>query len=662
MSSSEKNCCWHFAKKTGGRDEGPNSATASMFKNGYSSLVRESIQNSLDAVYDETKPVKVSFKIKHIDPNNYPNFFDLKTYINGCLNLYPEKAKKEYGPMLDCISNMKIAQEMYYIEVSDTNTKGMEYEQNNTECPFYAFVMSVGVDVKQNDTAGGSFGFGKAAYFKISPINTIIVSTKTNTGDCYFEGISSLCANKVDNEVNVSVGFYNNTNSFIGEPVSSLEDIPTRFQREESGTSIYIMGIDISSKSKKKEKDKQSVYDEITCSVLRNFWLAILHNKLEVVVNDKEINSGNIGQFIKNTFAEIQDSHRNSKHEKYNPRPYLDAVENEGKDSKHISIEDNLPNLGGVKFYALKDKNANDKVLYMRSPRMLVDVECRTSNEGFYAVFLCDDAKGNEYLRNLEPPSHDEWKKRNWRTRDDRIHPEADLIKNELDEFIRKCIECLFPQKESDKRNIKGLENYLYIPTSVEEDDLDTESVNGKSTNEVTVEGILPTAKIIAGPNLEPVLEKAKGKVLIGNQAKAKKNEQGPLLSGQGTTHRKNKGGGGVTNKKPDKKNKLDENGTNGTYLSEYAVGYRTFAQVKNGIVVHYLVIHSDMDVHNARIDLRIGADVGDEKIDIKSTNMGTIEGCAITNLNFTKGKNVIEITFVDNMKHAIKLEAYEVK
>ena len=54
MSSYEKDCKWHFAAlEENAGDEGPNSAMSQTFsKFPCAALVRESIQNSLDAVVD----------------------------------------------------------------------------------------------------------------------------------------------------------------------------------------------------------------------------------------------------------------------------------------------------------------------------------------------------------------------------------------------------------------------------------------------------------------------------------------------------------------------------------------------------------------------------------------------------------------------------------
>ena len=70
--------------------------------------------------------------------------------------------------MLECFEGAYNHQ-LEYIKVSDYNTKGMHYAPNDS--PFHAFVRALGLTVKEEDSSGGSFGFGKAAYFLMSRIN-----------------------------------------------------------------------------------------------------------------------------------------------------------------------------------------------------------------------------------------------------------------------------------------------------------------------------------------------------------------------------------------------------------------------------------------------------------------------------------------------------------
>lgn len=182
MAGREKNCKWYFADQPNVQEVGPNNAMEQSFKNHpYAALVRESIQNSLDAVLDKSAPVQVVFSFREMNGCDYPEFFSLKEHIEGCLDYYSNNynAKAIYEPMMKFFADEAHHNHLGYIRVSDYNTKGMSYEKDKTDSPFYAFVRSAGVSAKDDTSAGGSFGFGKAAYYLLSPISTIMVSTCT---------------------------------------------------------------------------------------------------------------------------------------------------------------------------------------------------------------------------------------------------------------------------------------------------------------------------------------------------------------------------------------------------------------------------------------------------------------------------------------------------
>ena len=79
--------------------------------------------------------------------------------------------------------------------------------------------------------------------------------------------------------------------------------------------------------------------------------------------------------------------------------------------------------------------------------------------------------------------------------------------------------------------------------------------------------------------------------------------------------------------------------------------------------MVHSIVIHTDFDVERGEIEIIVGGEEYDESIDIVKSSMGEISGNIVTNLKLkAQSKNVVELEFADNMKHAIKLTAYEFK
>ena len=404
MASSELDCKWHFASTAGGQDQGPNEAMSEWFKKDpFESLVRESIQNSLDAVQDKGQPVHVVFQWKRLIGSNHPGLFALLNHFQACIDFWDNtSAREKFTPMINYI-NQNSAGGVYYLEVSDSNTSGMDYKPNDRSCPFYSFVRSAGNSSKAMTSAGGSYGFGKAAYFNMSRMRTVLVSTQTPEGKNYFEGVSSICTHEIDGEKRSHVGYYDNNE---GQPISDIERIPKRFRREEPGTSVCIVGV-----------EQNEGYEDIVRAVLLHFWLSVLEGKLTVTVrrstenqifsddNTLEINKDTLDGFIETLFPDSQDKKRGHA----NPRPYYEAVKLANSDKRHIVKEDSLRHLGQVRFYIKIDKQASDRISYMRSPRMLVFNKPNTTGYGFYGVFICDDERGNEILRQTENPSHSEW-------------------------------------------------------------------------------------------------------------------------------------------------------------------------------------------------------------------------------------------------------------
>ena len=86
-------------------------------------------------------------------------------------------------------------------------------------------------------------------------------------------------------------------------------------------------------------------------------------------------------------------------------------------------------------------------------------------------------------------------------------------------------------------------------------------------------------------------------------------------------------------------------------------------AENKNGRIIHTIVINSDFDVQRGKIEVVVNGEENDEEIDIVSSSMGTPDSNTVSNLTLSsERKNEIQLTFADNMKHAIKLTAYEFK
>lgn len=649
--SRERNCCWHFDMQTG-CDSGPNIHRDDKFsKNPYPSLIRESIQNSMDAVYDDKLPVIVDVNFKQIRVVDFKEFFSLKSHIQGCIDLYPDAIREQYGEMLTYFSS-SYSHKLDYIEISDSNTTGMWYQEGKIESPFYAFVRSKGVSSKTSSAAGGSFGFGKSAYFNISPIRTLMVSTLTTKGQYVFEGVSSLCTHIIGGKKYTSVGYYDNNR---GNPITDADEIPTVFKRTAPGTSFSIMGFDMSNYEEAKEGMIQSV--------IQNFWMAILRNKLKVRVDNIEINRDNLGEMMKLYFSEEEDCGK--QRNKYNPRPYYESVMHCVDSKSVIFFSEVLPLLGEVELYINQNHAPHDRIIYMRKPLMHVFAENRGTHYGFNGLFICCSDKGNELLRKLENAQHNEWNTVNWKERGKTAQIAKDVF-FELQTFVKEKVESVFLEQKASSTYITGLEEFLYIPEQL----INQEGMLNEQKDIETLFGQPAGASADDGPiiqneinqnnfNNDTKCEDEVGHIVVAKVGNAYGDSEGDTIAGTGHSKKTSRQKGG----NPMRGQEYAEANINlgdGDYLEYIPVNYRVIAQIMDGNMRHIIKIYSPRATEYGEIDLAIGGEQTEVIPEIIETSDGIIQGNKIVGLRIQEGKNELNLRLADSMKHAIILKTYE--
>lgn len=657
MAGYEGNCKWHFAKSGTKYAQGPMDAKGLNFnKTPWESLVRESIQNSIDAAASDHKPVIVTFAFRKASSNDFPELFKIDKHIQGCLDKFrTPPCEKRYKPMLEYLEVAK-ENDLDYLEIADENTKGMPYRKGDEKCPFFGFVMSAGNPVHDTEDTGGAFGIGKAAYFNVSKISTLLVSTMTGENQLFFEGVASLSTNLVDGKEYQAVGFYSDNNE--EEPIMVDNLIPTRFRRKSIGTSMYIMGLGLDDKSLN-EAERQ-----IREAVVKHFWLAILQGKLQVNIriskdDIRSINSGNLEGIAEDLFHTFQDKKRGHG----NSRPYIDAVIKAGQDDKHFVFEEKLPLLGNAKLYLLKDKDGTDNILFMRKSLMLIKYAKNSTNYGFYAVFVCDDPEGNQILRNMENPAHNEWEASNCVNAADKANAETAI--QEIREFLNRSIKTVFADDTKGYLTFGGLDEFLAIPSSMDEIDSEYQGNHGKPTGDIIEDNTGSSTTNLEGGNIRVKEEPTQGKVTIKVQTAARvktpeDNNDNAIFKGNTDTPRKNQGGGEAGTINPSQPFVEDDNEENErTYAEPLSVHYRSYAQMTNGQYDHYIVIHSNKDAE-AQVTVFSGGENSEDEVDIEASDKGVPIGNSIKDVSLVEGKNILKIRFADGMRHAIKLNINE--
>ncbi len=425
---------WRFRKQETGYDsQGIRDGDIEIFdKNRYGSVIRESIQNSLDAVLDENKPVEVNFILGSINQKNYSSLFQVIERLKAC------KGNTSNEDDLELINRMLgelKSSEVETLEISDYNTKGMVSQNTYND-----FASGRNASSKQHKGSAGSKGMGKAAYFALSPMRTILVTSRTEKNNILFQGITRIATHKISNETYYHKGFFG-LRDF--DPVEDVNLIPQEYMRIEPGTTIRIIGL---------WQDENRV-EEMKIALLNNFWLAIAENKLIVRINDQLFDATTLESSILAMWPELDESgHYNTNG---NPRPYYETFLQRSKISKIFSKAD-LPQLGSLKLYLSKNDKFPPRIAFFRKSRMLIYKQ-NLLFKGYSGVLICDDDKGNETLKRMENAVHDEWNPKNWK------NPKANEAKKELDAFIEECKAAFLGENDAEELTIPGLSDFISI-------------------------------------------------------------------------------------------------------------------------------------------------------------------------------------------------------
>jgi hypothetical protein len=615
----------------------------------YYSIVRESIQNSMDVRLDDSKPVEVRFEVISINQVEHPQLFSLREHIESCLAFHEgnKQAHDLYSGMLKYLDENAAIK---ILKVSDYNTKGMHYDSDDYLCPFTSF-MGEGISSKSSGS-GGSFGFGKGAYYVPSELRTILVSTMVENGQVFFQGRTRLASHKIGNEIKGKDGVFKIE---VDNPITDLNDIGIMFRREEQGTDVYILGM----------RDDPYCGREMVKSVLNNFWLAVHEDRLDVVIKTDDVNvkfdETNLEEIMDEYFPDEIENGPISEIYQWNPKAYYKAVKYAGQSDDFLLFENDLPPLGLVRLYVYRKEGLQNRVSFMRAPAMTVFKTGRSILSGYAAVFVCDNDYGNEILRQMENASHNEWKPENVRyalKEEMQVYYDA---KWQLNEYIRETLKSISGVDNSSKMEVFGLADFLSIPEELLDD---KESVPGlaeskrdgissenKSEDET---GLITTSNTrIKVKTSSPSVNSVAAGAEIGEGLDV-------VMSGGGET---NEDSNPRPNPSVDPGDQVEEgtSSNSGKSKSFVPVTFRIAATLDEDAIIHNLIINSDKDYSGVVINIKAGTDNGEDiELKIAEVDQGNGDESRITDLSLVKGKNIIKVRFDDDIKHTLKLEAYE--
>ena len=284
---------WDFPLNGGGETDGFNNSSIDTFiGRRIFSLVRETIQNSMDARSSSNNPVKVAFTLNNIDIEEASGIKELLPFLKLSKKTAINQQGENHASSLfftRAISLIESNSSIPFFGIHDFNTSGLTgpVESNlGKPGPWLALVKGSGLSIKNLPGSLGSFGHGSKAPFAISQLRTVFYFSKINEQgkkESRFQGKSILQSMETSNyEMTQGTGYFGDPNRCMPILGSNIPKWPVRIRESidiGTGTSLFVPFPDLGNKA-------DQFWRDIKISVISNFYYAILKGNLEVVFGD----------------------------------------------------------------------------------------------------------------------------------------------------------------------------------------------------------------------------------------------------------------------------------------------------------------------------------------------------------------------------------------
>jgi hypothetical protein len=599
-------------------------------------LAREVNQNSVDAA--ENSPVTVKIKLKEVLASEIPDIEELKTNLQSCLVSAKSENDKATIFFKNAIAELN-KNKINVLEISDFNTRGMRGPSANGT-PFYAFMKAKGQSRKENNEASGSYGIGKFAPYAVSKIRTIFISTVYQNDNNEFiqltQGKSILMSHDQDSKRKQGVGFWGIKEKC--QPIEGLSsNLPSWIQRAKSneidstdkGSQLSILCFDA----------VKNWQEHLAVSVAENFFGAIYNGSLRIEIEDRYLlDQTTIGEFFENESVRslIEKEKIKNEPEQFDDcKNYLAALQG---GLEVITEESEMRELGSCQVKILLGEGLPKKVCALRNGMFISDslngLKSFSDFKEFVAVFHCQSKRGNELLRAMEPPRHDDFEPDRLPTREDQLKGKTAL--RDISSWIREMLKRHAKDPVGEVTELDELKDFFG-------DEGDGES--GKGAEEIN-----PYGDVII--RAKPISNKVKStQTNEKDTGQEEGNDQGSEEEGGGGD---NGAGGG--------------DGLGGVGAGQGGTGggmQRTIADINN---VRAILAGSNLRklaftaIKSGKLSIHIkeaGAD-SDYDINITKADVGLLKNNGIV-VDVTAGQRVIvNIQLNQNYSGALKVVAYE--
>lgn len=487
MNYAEKKSLWQFSLIPGIEESTFNKVLERFYDLGIYGLTRENIQNSLDGkVPGEDKPVIVSIKTGKIKKEFIPGLDEIKERIL-CLQGRNGYTKET----IEHMKNTMDQDEVSYISFEDSNTKGLKGAKNgqsdSKEDTWGIYAYNKGVHFEEEDTTlekyrGGSHGIGKIASNAASDLHIMYFANCDEEENKHLGGTVQLIEHKYNDNFYRSTGYFTDIKTIEGNKTkfypfeNKFDDI---FSKNTRGLKIVIPFL----------RDQFNNEREIIKSICDSFFIAIIEKKLEVIVNDKKIDSDSIKNYILNKDYYVQELDEIK--EEFTPL-YFNTYIN--KKPIQVKIEDISKAYNFKLYFDYNEEIPKGRVAIIRTIGMKIeDKKVKNNvNKPFNAVLIPESIIEDGFLKSLENESHTQLSSDH--IKDQKLQRNATRFINNISREIAKIIEEEI-KKNNPTDGFMNTKDILYMVENQFKRDLSsamaTVKVN-KGNKDITVVKVTP--------------------------------------------------------------------------------------------------------------------------------------------------------------------------
>ena len=389
---------WRFPPRNGGIDFVNDPSSTHFSDAPIPKLVRELIQNSLDAKQDGlSDPVSVTFTASSVK-RSLMGGAALQRHLQSCLGRATEDDRPDLVEVYTNALAVIERRDIPCLKVQDTGTMGLN------DARWKALVVQEGAVSKGGGAPSGSYGIGKNAVLNVSDLQAVFYSTRLVAGRkglvTKVQGKSTLTGHpdpRGSGDDLQHIGFYGI--SGVGPIIG--KDVPGFFQLEETGTGVFIMGFNPHSSDWVKQ---------VATAVIENFFYAIHHQNLIVEVASGQQDAVRIDhQTIDLLFEQLTPVNRSAVH-------YYKVIRD--LEEGDVALTMRFRKLGRLRAYIAFAEDAPRRIAHVNRNGMLItDSREQRINPlaprgrglwpPYVGVIVADSDAGDLWLRKMENPSHD---------------------------------------------------------------------------------------------------------------------------------------------------------------------------------------------------------------------------------------------------------------